>query len=152
MRGVYSASIKISALAAAKTLMHITAPASEVVEILSVEITNLSNETNEQLEATLQHITTLGTPTDTDLTPSKHELGDQASGSSVAGNVTASEPTYTANTEIGYAGFSSLSGYRYDPLPEERPTVANSASMGLRMLSTPTSLDVIVKMTYREIG
>src|SRR5688500_16898582 len=112
MRGVYTAKIKISGLAAAKTLMYITAPAAKVVEILGAIITNASNETNEQCEATLQRISALGTPTGTALTPSKHENGDQAAGSTAVGNITASEPTYAANSEVGYEGFASLAGYR----------------------------------------
>jgi len=152
VRGVYTAQIKISALAAARTLAYITAPSNKPVEILSTSITNASNETNEQLEATWQAISSLGTPTGTTLTPSKHELGDQAAASTVVGNITASEPTYTANTLVGYQGFSTLGGYFFTPVPEERPIIAGAASWGLRMLSTPTAFDAIVTITFREIG
>lgn len=152
MRGVYTASIKISSLNSARTLMYLTAPAAKVVEILSAFVTNASEETNEQLEATFQRISALGTPTGTSLTPAKHELGDQASASTVVGNITASEPTYGANTTVGYDGFSSLAGYAFTPTPEERPVINAGDSWGLRMLSTPTSFDAIVRVTYREIG
>lgn len=152
MKGVYTAKIRISALATAKTLLYITAPSTEVLEVLSASITNESNETNEQLVATLQRIGTLGTPTGTALTPSKHESGDQAASATAVGNVTASEPTYTADTEIGLEGFSSLGGWYFDPIPEERPIVAPSASLGLRILNAPTSLDAVVRITFREIG
>lgn len=152
MRGVYTAHLKISALAAAKTLIFITAPSTKVVEILSISITNSSLETNEQLECCWQKIGTLGTPSATTLTPSKHESGDQASASTVKGNVTASEPTYTSDTEIGKEGFSSVGGYFFDPLPEERPVVSAADSWGLRMLSTPTAFDANCRITYREIG
>jgi hypothetical protein len=152
MRGVYTADVKISALAAAKTVIYITAPAAKVVEILSSVIENCSNETNEQLEATWQIVNALGTPTGTALTPAKHEAGDQAAGSTVVGDVTASEPSYVANTLNGRSGFSSLAGYMFAPLPEERPIIAPSATWGLRMLSTPTAFDAIVRVTFREIG
>jgi hypothetical protein len=153
MRGVYEATIRVSALAAQKTLLYITAPSSKVVEILSASVTNESNVTNQQLETTFQLIGTLGAPTGTALTPSKLEQGDQASGSTVVGNVTASEPTYTANTEIGREGWASLAGYRYQPVPEERLYIAPSTSWGLRMLNTtPTAFDCDVRVVYREIG
>ena len=152
MRGVYTATVAISGLAGAKTLAYITAPSSKVVEILSAEVSNTSNATNQQLLATLQRVTTLGTPTGTALTPAKHEAGDQAAGSTAVGNVTASEPTYTADTEVGRSGFASLAGWRFDPVPEERPIIAPSATLGLRMISTPTSFDALVRITFREIG
>jgi hypothetical protein len=152
MRGVYTAPYKISSVSAAKTLMYLTAPSGKVVEILSASVTNASNETNEQMECVLQRITSLGTPTATAVTPVKHEAGDQASGSTVAGNVTASEPTYTSDTELGRQGFASLGGWWFQPTPEERPTVANGASIGLRLLTAPTSWDLVVSITFREIG
>jgi len=152
MRGVYTANIKISGLAAAKTLMYITVPADKVVEILSASTTNATNETNEQIECTLQRVTTLGTPTATTLTPAKHEPGDQVAGSTVKGNVTASEPTYTADTEIGREGASSLGGWYFDPTPEERPIIPGQATMGLRILAAPTAFDAIIRLTFREIG
>lgn len=152
MRGVYEATIKISSLAAAKTLMHLTAPATAAVEILSASITNCSSETNEQLEATFQRISALGTPTDTDITPVPKEVGDAAADTTVAGNVTGSEPTYASGTEMGREGFSSLGGYRFQPVPEERIVIPPSGSIGLRMLSTPTAFDALVAVTMREIG
>lgn len=152
MRGVYTASYRISGLSAAKTLMYVTAPSTKVVEILSASLCNETNETNEQLLCTLQTVNSLGTPTATTVTPAKHEAGDQAAGSTVKANVTASEPTYVSDTEIGREGFSSLGGYYYDPMPEERPTIAPSATMGLRIINAPTSFDAVVKITFREIG
>lgn len=152
MRGVYTASYRITGLSSAKTLMYITAPASKVVEILSASVTNESNETNEQLICTLQTVSGLGTPSGTAVVPAKHETGDQAAGSTVKANVTASEPTYLTDTEIGREGFSSLGGYYFDPLPEERPTIAPSGTVGVRCITAPTSFDAVVKVTFREIG
>lgn len=154
MRGVYEASHKISALATAATLMYITAPANKVVEILSIEVTDATNETNEQMEITFQLISSLGTPTATTVTPSKLEQGDQAAGSTVKAAVTASEPTYSSGpaVEVGRAGVATLGGYRYAPVPEERPVVAGGASWGLRLLANITAIDAVVVMRFREIG
>ena len=153
MRGVYEASLQISGLNAARTLLYLTAPSGKCVEVLSASVTNATNETNEQLECCLQRITTLGTPTGTALTPTKMEQGDQAAGSTAVGNVTASEPTYTSNTQIGRRGFPSLGGWEFAPVPEERPVIAPSESWGLRILAAPSSaIDADVRVVFREIG
>jgi hypothetical protein len=139
---------------AAQTLLYITVPANKVVEVLSIDITNSSNETNEQCEATLHLVSSLGTPTAATITPSKLEQGDQAASSLVKGPVTASEPTYTSspNIEVGRKGFASLAGYQFAPVPEERPQLAGGASWGLRLLNSPSSVDLVVDFRFREIG
>lgn len=159
MRGVYTAAFRASGVSGARTLMYITAPSGKVVEILSASVTNETNETNEQLVAGLQRVTSLGSPTGTTVTPKPHENGDQASGCTVKANITASEPTYpsvTYNADIpgafGLEGFSSLGGWYFDPTPEERPTIGGAETMGLRLMNSPTSLELAIRWTYREIG
>lgn len=152
MRGPYTVSHKISSLAAAKTLLYLTAPAGKLVKILSASVTNASNETNEQLEAGFQRITTLGTPTATAKTPAPNDPGDPAAGSTVKADVTASEPTYTADTEFGREGFSSLAGWFFKADDQEPLIVAAGASIGLRMLSTPAAFDAVLKLVFVETG
>lgn len=153
MRGVYTAQIQATGQTAAKTAIYITAPATAAVEILSASLTNIDNETNEQLECCLQRVSSLGTPTGTSLTPSKSENGDQAAGSTAVGNVTASEPTYSNNTQVGREGFPSLGGWRYQPTPEERIVIPPGGTVGLRILtSTFTSLGWDAMIVFREIG
>ena len=152
MRGVYHANIKISGVTTAKTLMYLTTPADKVVEVLSATVTNASNETNEQAEVQMQHITTLGTPTATALTPAKSEQGDQAAASTVKYNVTASEPTYDANGTVFQEGDASLNGWYHQPIPEERVIVSGQKSIGIKTLNTLTSLDLVVRLSFREIG
>jgi hypothetical protein len=150
MKGVYTSAYKISGLNAAKTVMYLTAPSNKVVEILSCTVTNESNATNFQAEIAIKNITTLGSPTATSVTPTPHEKGDQAAGSTTAANVTASEPTY--GSTITQEGFASLVGYRHEPAPEERIYVAPSQSVGIYFATTPTSFDCDVRLTFREIG
>ncbi len=150
MRGVYTAATKISGLNAQKTLMYLTAPAAKVVEIIAATVTNESNVTNQQVEIQISNITTLGTPTATAVTPTPHEAGDQAAGSTVKANVTASEPTY--GSVLTQEGAASLHGYRFEPQPDERIYVAPGASVGIRILTTPTAFDCDVRLTFREIG
>jgi hypothetical protein len=79
------------------------------------------------------------------------EAGDAASACTVKADVTASEPTY-ASIGIDEQGVSSLAGYRYDPMPEERPIIAPSATVGVKLNAAPTSFNATVKMVWREIG
>lgn len=153
MRGVYNAQVQVTGVTTGKTLIYVTAPATAAVEILSANVTAIgSNVTNQNMECTLQRVGTLGTPTGTSLTASKSENGDQAAGSTVVGNVTASEPTYTNNTQVGKEGAASLGGWRYQPVPEERMVIPPSGTVGLRLLTTLTSTDLNAQLQFREIG
>lgn len=153
MRGVYTVTYHISDLDVEKTLILLSAPADKVVEVLSASVTNDDNAVNEQFQCTLQRVQTLGSPTGTSATPAKHEEGDQSAGSTVLANITASEPTYAANTEIGREATSSVGGWYFDPTPEERPTVKPSGTIGLRHLGTlGTGFGAVIRVTFREIG
>jgi hypothetical protein len=154
MRGVYEANLNVTGLTAGRTMLYITAPAAAVVEVLSARITpSGSNVTNQALNACWQRVSSLGTPTAATLTPSPSEKGDQAAGSTVKGTVTASEPTYAANTVKDKQGFSSLAGYQHAPVPEERLVIAPGDTWGLRLLTGSfASEDFDVQATFREIG
>lgn len=151
MRGVYTAAIDISGLSAAKTLLYIQASATSVIEILSVHLTNQSSEVNEQWPVGLFHVTTIGTPAGTSVTPEKHEKLDAASVATVLGDLSA-EPTTYSSVPINKEGVSSLSGFHYDPIPEERPIIAPSGAMGLRLMIAPVATDVTAQIVFREIG
>lgn len=152
MRGVYIAYIDISSISTDKTLMLLQSPSSAVVEILSAHVTNLDLETSEQLSIGLFRVTTLGSPTGTSITPEKSEAGSDAADATVTGNLTG-EPTSYATNPIDKQGANNLSGYHYDPLPEERPTIAPSAALGLRLLVTPSNtFNCSVMVVFREIG
>jgi hypothetical protein len=154
MRGVYRTNVQATGLTAGRTVIYITAPANRVVEILSASVTPIgTNVTNQNLECAFQRITTLGTPTGTTLTPNPTEPNDQAAASTCVGNVTASEPTYTANTQHGRQGFASLGGWQHAPVPEERMVIPAGATVGLRLLTaTFTSQDIDGEVVFREIG
>lgn len=152
MHGVYTAEFTMSALAAARTLMFLTAPSDAVIEIISVNVTQDNVDTNEQYDISLTRISTLGTPTATSVTPEKTEQGASAAGSTVKASVTASEPSY-ASVDHDHQGVSNLAGYEYFPPPESRVTVSPGGSIGVRLLAAPaTAANVTVQMTFREIG
>src|SRR6516225_11083214 len=102
MKGVYTSATKIAGVNSAKTLAYLTAPSNKTIEIIGVTVTDESVATNFQLEIAIANISTLGTPTATQVTPTPHEKGDQAAGSTTYFNVTAGEPTYgTTITQEG---------------------------------------------------
>jgi hypothetical protein len=153
MRGVYTSAVQITGVTAAKTLLYITAPANKVVELLSVEITGVgSNVTLQNLDVGLFNVTTLGTPTASSNTPQPEEAGDQAAGSTVKTNVTASEPTYST-TPLDRGGGPNIGAcYRHSPTPEERIVIGGGATVGLRLLNAISSQDLNVQAKFREIG
>jgi hypothetical protein len=155
MRGVYTSAAKAPGITAAGTLAYLTAPASKVVEILAITVTNESNATNYQMEIQLCPITTLGSPTNyTSVTPQKHEAGDQAAGTTanIASSNSRTEPT-TYGTSLSQEGAASVIGYRHEPQPEERIYLTNSANFGIRLITTPAaSTDFDIRVTFREVG
>lgn len=154
MRGVYTASVKIASVSAAKTLMYLTAGANGIIcELLYASVTNESNATNWQGEILFCKIATLGTPTATGITPFQHEAGDQAAASTVKQNVTASEPTYAT---VGHQeGFASVNGWYWDPTTTARYVyVSNAASWGIKLVTITggVATDLNVLLVFREIG
>ena len=159
MRGVYTAAYRIAGVTTGKTLMYITPATDKPVEILSASVTNENNESNEQVLCGFQRVTTLGTPTATTVTPSKHEPGDQAAAATVKTNVTASEPTYGSIAQgadiidaKGLEGSPSLSGWQFPPTPEERFTIKSGDTYGLRLVNTIASADLVIRVTFREMS
>lgn len=153
MGQVYEASIETVSAVSAKTLMYIEVATTVAVLLHYVEVTAAHNDTNEQLEITIQQITTLGTPTATTITPAKLVGGNAVPDSVVKGDVTASEPTYTANTDIGHMGASSLGGWRYDPAGGPKLEMSPNSDWGIRLVTAMgTAKALSVRMIFEEIG
>lgn len=152
MRGVYTAEIKVTAFASIKGAILIQAPALKAVEIISAHIGSVgTNVTNQQLEAVIARVATLGAPVGTAITPNPEEAGDQASGSTVTGNLTTDITTYGVN--LDHQGFASLAGYQYAPVPEERALIPPAGSAILRLPVAPgVAFDAVVQVKFREIG
>lgn len=151
---VYTSTMKTSSISAAKTLAYLTTSATALCVLLSAEVVAPDDDTNEQLDIGFQKITTLGTPTKTDVTPTKHNTGDAAADTATAFDVTASEPTYgAANVDVvGRVGASSLGGWRYTPTLAEALCIGVSTSWGLRLFTAPgTAKALTVRLTFGEI-
>ncbi len=152
MRGVYTAEIKLSAFSSTKGIILIQAPSLKAVEVISAHIGNVgTNVTNQQLEAVLARVATLGSPVGTSITPNPEEAGDQAAGSTVTGGLTTDITTYGVN--LDHQGFASLNGYNFAPVPEERPLIPPAGSGIIRLPVAPgVAFDMIAQVKFREIG
>lgn len=154
MRGVFRLVDTISGVTTAKTLLYITVPSDAVIEILSARITCQDEDTSEQIMAELNRISSLGTPTKTDITAKPTEEGAAAFGGTGHSNVTASEPTYDGESDsIFSGGANKLGGWEYVPLPEERVIISPSDNVGLRLIDAiANSSDLTAEIIFREIG
>lgn len=155
MRGLYTAGYNATGVnSSPRTLMYITAPSGKVVELIEAHVT-IHSTTDGQIEVAIQRITTLGTPTATAVTPTPHELGDQAAGSTVAANVTMDEPVYTAGKFFNLQSQPSRSGWHWysTQVRGNQIYVAHTASIGL-LLNAGITVSTIVDLsvTFREIG
>lgn len=159
MRGVYYVEFAHDSLVGnvAKNLIILEAPlavpdvANVTFEVLNARVTNKDIETNEQIEFGLFRASggTKGTPGAT-FTPTPMEVIDPAS------RVLASH-TWTTDPTIGVAldhqGVPTLSGYSFDPTPEERPIVRAGGFLVLRLVTTTfTPFDALATIVFREIG
>lgn len=152
---VYTSTIETVSTGAAKTLSTIQNPSDQVCQILEAHVVAPDDDTNEQLDIAFQKITSLGTPTGTAVTPTKHMTGSPAAGVTTTMDITASEPTYgAANVDvIGRQGASSLGGWHYQPPRGAELTLSPGENWGLRLLTAPgTSKTLTVQITFAEIG
>jgi len=155
MRGVYTAEIKIASFNSTKSAILIEAPALKAVEIISAHIGNVgTNVTNQQLEACITRVTTLGSPTGTSITPNPEEVGDKASDSTVLSvAATGGTDVTTKGVNLDHQGFASLNGYNFSPVPEERPLIPPAGSAVMYVPVAPgVAFDAIIQVKFREIG
>ena len=153
MARIYEVSFPCVTVTSAQTLLYLTAPSTMCGRIRYASAVIADVDTNEQTYCTLQRITTLGTPTGTTVVPAKTSPGDAASSFTCKADITAAEPSYTADTEVGHEANPSLSGWRFQPLrPEEYMDIAPSASVGVRLRGAIASSTVVVRVVFEEIG
>lgn len=134
------------------TLAYFTAATNQSLFVTAAKVTARSDATNEQIRLVFQRISALGSPTATAVIP--RPLGDQdnAAAFSAAIEVTAGEPTYASNTEINEDSGPSVTGWRYNPVVDERLEIRGGDSWGLRLLQAATDRDYTVVIIVAEVG
>lgn len=152
MYGVYTAHIEIAALSVAKTVLLAELPATMCVEILEAHLTNADGNTQQQLNVALSLVNVKGTPAGASVNIRKTEDGSPNTGVTWLGNLT-TEPTSYHPEPIDAEGESNLSGYHYEPIPEDRQIISPSKLFGLRLLAAPsTAFKAVAVIRYRQIG
>jgi hypothetical protein len=162
MQQTYEVVADIAALAAAKTLIFITA--NKLTEIIYASVTNADTEASEQIECSIHKVETLGSPVGTAVTPT---IVDGSRGTMVSGvyvphpaaatvkvNLTVEPTTYTSAPaeEIGHEGGPSVGGWYYSIPDKARKKIPAGESWGLRLLSTPMAFNAVARVVFREIG
>ena len=152
MQGVYTFQYQITGVNSARTLLYLAPSATQTMEILSAKVTQTNITASEQLECMISRITSIGGPTSTTIAATLTEGTTAAFGGTAKANVTASEPTY-GSVQLDQNGWPNVGGYFYDPLPEERVTIAPGAYVGLKLLSSPVNTYTLdCTMTVRCLG
>lgn len=149
----YEAAYTCVSVSAAQTLIYITNTSTMALRVVYASAGISDVDTNEQTYACLQKVSSLGTPTGTTVTPAKLSNGDPASSVTCKADITASEPTYSANTQIGLESFPMIAGFRFAPQREtDYLEISPSETWGLRLLGAITSATVPVLIKFQEIG
>lgn len=155
MKGVYTATIEITGVTTAQTLLYLKAPADIAVEVLSATVTNGDNDTAEQIVCELKAVSGVTAATMASaITPTPTEGvvdGGQVASSTVSGNASA-EPHYYELTHYDKQGVNNLGGYEFVGMPEERIVLKGQTEIGLRTTETIASTMLIAQIRFREIG
>lgn len=104
---------------------------------------------NQQLTCSLEEVETLGSPTGTLVPPFAPGSSEEA-GATVLADITAGEPEYLENSELGKASFPSAAGWLLQPPTADRPRYNRGANVGIRLLTAPASTNCIVTITWHE--
>jgi len=150
MGRTFSLDFTIASLAAAKDIARLTAPATAVLELIRLEVTQDTSETSEQLPLSIYRASTAGTGTAA--TPRPYEVGDNAFAGSAVVNLTA-DTTKSPTEPLWTSAQNVLSGWLYHPVPDERIIVPPSGIIAVRLETAPgAALAARVVLTFKSIG
>lgn len=149
----YSVVHTFSALAAARDLIEIAASSAIVVRLLSVYVSQDSDDAtseSEMLPIIVQRASASGSGGST-LTPEKMEPRLASAASTVEGGNTSAATL--SGAALHRDSFNVLSGYQWVPAEHERPTVAPSGIIVVRLDAAPSdALDLKVTVFFEEEG
>lgn len=138
------------------TILQLKPGANGPAEILSAKITTSDLVTSTQIAAALQRKSAAATVTaasaGTTLVKKNpaSPTADATLGTSATGITASGEGTPT--DYVYREGFNILSGFRYNPLPEEREMVPSAGFIGVTLTKTPPgSTTFWAELTFREL-
>ena len=138
MRGVYMASMEDVSVTVAKTLLRVSAPSDAILRVLAAGIGNTDREADEMLGVKVLRVTTDGTGTSE--TPLALNEEDPAFPGTASKDLTA-EPT--GGDLILPDAFHIKNGWRFVWPPDQRPRVAPSGRISLKLDDAPGAATVI---------
>ena len=156
MGRMYSASFSIASAAAILDFVEIVAPATAVVVIHEIHITQDTQETSEQLPVSILRVPATATSGSGGAAVTSRKIGgvlDAAAASAVeAGNTTVATTSGTLET-IRRLAENILNGWHWVFTPETRIVVPPSGMVVVRLLTAPTAaLAVSGELIFEEIG
>jgi len=145
---VYVARMDAISVAAAKTLIDLTAPSTAVLEILRAWISQDTSETSTQEVAEIGRKTAAGAG-GAAFTPVKFAVGDSASGVTASIGPTGEGSGYSV---LIREGFNLVNGWLYLPVPEERIQVPPSGIISLKLAQVTATITVSAGIVWKEVG
>ncbi len=154
MGRMYSAVFEGVSVSVAQDLFELTAPATAVVMIHEVHITNDASETSEQVPFSVKRIPTPTSGNGTAVTPRKlGGVGDAAAASTVERNGTTRATSGGTIETLRRAAENLLNGYHLVLPPEERIVVPPSGMVVVGLEGAPAATTTMSgEIIFEEIG
>lgn len=155
MGRMYSALFEGVSVSAVQDFFELTAPATGVVAIHEIHITQDASETSEQLPVRLIRVpaTVTGGSGGSTPTPRKMQSGDPAAGAVVEANNTSVATTSGTLEVLRRSGDNVLNGWHWVFLPETRIYLAPSGVFVVRLATAPAAaLTMSGEIVWEEIG
>lgn len=155
MGRMYTAAFSGISVSAAQDFFELTAPATGVILLHEVHITQDAGETSEQLPVTIKRVpaTVTSGSGGASVTPAKKAPGDASSGATVErNNTTRATSTGTIET-IHRLGDNVLNGWHWVFAPEARVVVPPSGVLVVGLETAPgAALTMSGEITWEEVG
>lgn len=133
----------------AQDLVRVTAPATAIVVIDKVTVTQESQTSSEALAVQLQRSSTAGTGAA--IVPEEMELGGGVFGGTALGTITAD--TTIDGLPLVREGWNVLAPFVWHPTPEERIVISPSGIFVVRLDVAPGAAMLLsTVVSFREIG
>ena len=156
MGNIYVATFAAVAVTAAQDVFEITAPSNSRVAIREIRIGQYSDAGDSQAEmlsvtVIRGHSTSGSGGTSPTPVPIMGHAGVAASTTSVEANNTTIASSGTPVT-LCADSFNVMAGWRYYPVPDERPIITNSGILVVRITAPADSLTLSGTIVFEEVG
>ena len=155
MPRVFTASFSGVSVSAAQDLFELTAPATAIVKLREVHITDDTSETSEQLPFTIKRIPATPTGGSGGSTPSlrKLEPGDAAAGSTVEANNTSRASSSGTIETIYRQSENMLNGFHWVATPESMIVAPPSGVLVVGLETAPSAARTMSgTLIFEEVG